>query len=105
MEKPNIDYILKLARGEENVKLKLIKVLQYELPIEMEAYYENIKSNQWQQAAFHVHKIKHKIAILGLEETYLMAEKYENQLSENRTDLQRDFENNLKLILHFVNSL
>ena len=64
MEQPNIDYILKLARGEESIKLKLIKVLQYELPIEIEAYFENIKSNQWQQSAFHVHKIKHKIKFM-----------------------------------------
>ncbi len=105
MEEPNIEYILLLARGEESIKLKLIKVLQYELPIEIDAYYENIKSNQWQQAAFHVHKIKHKIAILGLEDTYLMAEKYEYQLSENRTDLQTDFENTLTLMLNFVNNL
>lgn len=105
MEEPNIEYILKLAQGEESIKLRLINVLQYELPLEIEAYYENITLKQWQKAAFHVHKIKHKIAILGLEETYLMAKQYENQLSENRTDLQSDFENNLKLMLNFVNSL
>ena len=35
MEEPNIEYILKLAQGEEIIKLKLIKVLQYELPIEI----------------------------------------------------------------------
>lgn len=105
MEQPNIDYILKLARGEESIKLKLIKVLQYELPIEIEAYFENIKSNQWQQTAFHVHKIKHKIAILGLEENYAIAEKYETQLAENKKDLQTDFENTLTLMQNFVNSL
>jgi hypothetical protein len=105
MEEPNIEYILKLSGGEESVRRRLITVLQYELPIEIEGYYTNIKSNQWQQAAFHVHKIKHKIAILGLEENYAMAEIYENQLAENRRDLQIEFEKTLTLMLNFVNSL
>ena len=105
MEEPNIEYILKLSGGEESVRCRLITVLQYELPIEIEGYYTNIKSNQWQQAAFHVHKIKHKIAILGLEENYAMAEIYENQLAENRRDLQIEFEKTLTLMLNFVNSL
>lgn len=105
MEEPNIEYILKLARGEESVRRRLVNVLQYELPVEIEGYYTNIKSNQWQQAAFYVHKIKHKIGILGLEESYAMAEIYETQLAENRTDLQTDFEKTLPLMLNFVNSL
>jgi len=105
MEEPNIEYLLKLARGEESITLKLINILKYELPIEIEAYYGKIKSNQLQQAAFHVHKLKHKIAILGLEQTYFMTEKYETQLSENRKNLQKDFERTLPLILNFVNSL
>jgi hypothetical protein len=105
MEKPNIEYILKLSGTEESVRLKLINVLKYELPIEMEAYYANINVEQWQQAACHVHKIKHKMAILGLHDSYTYADVYEKQLSENTKELQSDFENSLTLMLNFVNSL
>ncbi len=105
MERPNIEYILKLSGNEESVKLKLIRVLKYELPIEIEAYGACIALNNCQQAAFYVHKIKHKIAILGLTKTYHMSEKYEIQLSENRKELQNDFENALTVMLNFVNNL
>ncbi|MFC6876018.1 Hpt domain-containing protein [Flavobacterium myungsuense] len=105
MEEPNIKYILKLSGNDESVRLKLINVLKYELPLEIEAYYATINQNQLQQAVFHVHKIKHKMAILGLENSYSSAEIYENQLSENRVELQSKFENTLTLMLNFVNSL
>lgn len=105
MEKPNIEYIVKLAGNEESVRLKLIRVLKYELPIEIEAYSASIALNNWQQAAFYVHKIKHKVAILGLTRTYHMSEKYEIQLSDNRRELQKDFENALSVMQNFVNNL
>lgn len=105
METPNLNYIEKLAANDEKLKQKLIDILQFELPTEIDAYFANIKGNNLQQAAFHVHKIKHKIAILGFEEKYLMAEKYEFQLAENKRELQTEFEDTLALILNFINSL
>jgi hypothetical protein len=105
MEEPNIEYIIKLSGNDESVRRKLINVLKYELPLEIEAYYANVNLNQLQQAAFHVHKIKHKMAVLGLQDSYASAEIYEDQLSENRMELQSKFENTLTLMLNFVNSL
>jgi hypothetical protein len=49
MEEPNIKYILKLSGNDESVRLKLINVLKYELPLEIEAYYATINQNQLQQ--------------------------------------------------------
>jgi hypothetical protein len=42
-----------------------------------------------------VHKLKHKISILGLEKSYL-AEEYESNLKNNSTNLHSDFESILK---------
>lgn len=105
MEAPNLDYIAKLAANDEKIKQKLIDILQFELPTEIDAYFANIKANDLQQAGSLVHKIKHKIAILGLEEKYSIAEKYEIHLYENKRELQTEFEDTLALILNFINSL
>ncbi len=77
MEKPNIEYILKLARGNDAVKQKLIDTL----------------------------KDEHKIAILGLEKSYYLAEDHENELLNGKKKLQQEFEDTLTLIQNFVNSL
>ena len=105
MEQPNIEYIIKLSGNEEIVKQKLINVLKYELPLEIEAYYVSIRLNKMKQTAFCVHKLKHKIGILGLEQSYYIGEEYENQLIKNEKKLQIEFEKILSLIQNFVNYL
>jgi hypothetical protein len=43
-----------------------------------------------------VHKLKHKISILGLEKSYYIAEEYENNLNDSLIILQIEFEAILK---------
>ena len=105
MEHPNIEYIIKLSGSEETIKNKLINILKYELPLEIDAYCVSIQVNKMKQAASCVHKLKHKIGILGLEESYYIAEEYENQLAENNKNLQIEFEKILTLMQNFVNCL
>ncbi len=105
MERPNLDYIIKLSGNEEVIRVKLINVLKYELPLEIDAYYVSVHLNKMMQAAACVHKLKHKIGILGLEKSYYIAEEYENDLVKNEKKLQIEFESILNLIHDFVNSL
>ena len=105
MEQPNMDYLNKLSGNDETIKLKLTNILKKELPLEIAAYYGSILLKKRKLAAECVHKLKHKIALLGLEESYYMAEEYENQLVKNEIELQTEFENCLKVMQHFVNSL
>ncbi|MGL2965814.1 Hpt domain-containing protein [Flavobacterium sp. XGLA_31] len=105
MEQPNLDYILKLSGNDETIKRKLIDTLKYELPLEIDAYYLSIHLNKWKQAASCVHKLKHKIGILGLEESYYIAEDYEKELIKSGKKLQAEFENRLTLMQNFVNRL
>ena len=105
MEQPNIDYIIKLSGNQEIIKQKLINVLKYELPLEIDAYNVSMHLNKMKQSASCVHKLKHKIGILGLEESYHIAEEYENQLTKNEKKLQSEFEKILILIQNFVNYL
>jgi hypothetical protein len=105
MEVPNIDYIKKMSGDDETIKLKLISILKFELPLEIDAYYNSIQQKKMEQTAACVHKLKHKIGLLGLEEGYCLAEKYENQLAKNNTLSQIEFEYVLTSMQNFVNCL
>ncbi|MBC7522918.1 MAG: Hpt domain-containing protein [Flavobacterium sp.] len=105
MELPNIEYIIKLSGNDESVKDKLISVLKYELPLEITAYYNSILLNDNNQTIFCVHKLKHKIGILGLDKGYYIAEEYENQLKENTNKMQNTFEKIIISIQNFVDFL
>lgn len=105
MEEPNIEYINKLSRNEEAIKQKFIAILKFELPIEIDAYYISLHLKRWSQTKQCIHKLKNKIAILGLEKRYHLADEYENSDQSNREDLQIEFEKTLQLMLYFVNCI
>jgi hypothetical protein len=105
MEIPNIEYINKLSRNDEAIKQKFIRILKDELPIEIDAYYVSLHLNKWGQTKECIHKLKNKIAILGLENSYYLADEYEKSEQSSRKDLQIVFEKTLTLMHHFVNHL
>lgn len=105
MEQPNSEYINQLAGDNQEFKLKVISILKRELPEEV-AFYENqIQSKNYKLAAESVHKLKHKVSILGLEKSYYIAEEYEDNLKEQSTELQSEFESILKAMQDFVDTL
>ena len=105
MEIPNLNYINALAGDSNDFKLKIISVLKKELPTEVASYHKQIKNKNYLIAAGCVHKLKHKISVLGLEKSYYLAELFENNLKENSTNLQIDFEKILKTMELFVEEL
>jgi hypothetical protein len=105
MENPNIDYIIKLSRNDEGVKQKFINILKFELPIEIDAYYVSLHLHKREQTAECIHKLKNKIAILGLEKNYHDADDYEKSIRNGGNKLQIEFEKTLTLMQNFVNLL
>lgn len=105
MEQPNLNYINEISGDDTEFKNKMIGILKKELPLEIELYHEKLQANQWVEAALMVHKIKHKISILGLEKSYYIAEKFEINLKNNSTDLIQDFEAVLQSMQNFVANL
>jgi HPt (histidine-containing phosphotransfer) domain-containing protein len=105
MEKPNFSYIDNLSGGDEDFKIQLLGVLKAEFPKEKEQYLNHIKENDYKSAASDVHKIKHKISILGLEKSYEIASKYEGNLKNNSMDLSEDFEEILDIISDFLDNI
>lgn len=105
MEKANSDYIDQLSDGNIEFRNKIIRILKRELPEEINTYYNHIQSENYILAAASVHKLKHKIAILGLEKSYYLAEQYEINLKDNSLHLNSDFEAVLKVMQEFVGIL
>lgn len=91
-EQPNLDYIEKLADGDSAIKQRLLLVLKHEFPLEVAKYKANIASSNYLQASENVHKIKHKIGLLGLENSYYLSQIYEKNLRNNLNTNQVDFE-------------
>jgi len=105
VEQPNLSYIHQLSAGNTTFKEKLIAVIKEEFPDEKAVYSTNIQAKNYKEAAENVHKIKHKISILGLEESYEVALAFENHLKEGDTDLKEDFENILNVISDYLVTL
>jgi len=101
-EQPNMSYIHQLSGGDKEFEAKLLSVVKRELPEEVNVYRKNIIEQNFTEAASNVHKIKHKISILGLEKSYEYAESYENELRDGISKSDSGFEEILKQMLLFI---
>lgn len=98
----NLVYIDKLANGDENFKMRLIQVIKAELPVEIDVYNTYITDRNYTSAAGMVHKIKHKIIVLGLDNCYTIAEKHEQNLKNNSCHLNSKFEEIINNMLAYI---
>ena len=107
MEKPNLQYIEKLARGDESVKKALIDVIKEEFPGEKLAYQNSLEKKDFKEIEGHVHRIKHKFSILGLEKSYHIANEFEYKLREHNLDenQKEDFDKILSLITEYLKTV
>lgn len=104
-EQPNLEYLHNLSRGNKEFEAKLLKVFKLELPEEKTTYLTNIKFGDLQAAASNVHKLKHKIGILGLEASYRFAESYEEELRNNESEKHPKFVEILQKMVDFIVNL
>lgn len=105
MEKPNLNYINDLAGDDDDFRAKLVGVIKSELPTEIAEYTASITNNNYVKAVSHVHKLKHKISVMGMEESYYLAEQFENELKESKTSLAPKFNEVLTLMQEFATAL
>ena|SRR5690606_5467117 len=105
METPNFSYIDDLAGGDMEFRDKLLSLLKKELPGEIDLYAKTIAEKDFKRSAEAVHKIKHKITILGLEKTHSMAEKYEEELKEGNAGFHKEFLEILKNMTIFLEKI
>ena len=105
MEQPNLSYIHSMSGGDIAFEQKLIGIIKQEFPNEKKVYFNNISNKNYKLAAENVHKLKHKISILGLEKSYDISVAFENNLLEGNTALQNEFESILTIITNYLHKL
>lgn len=107
MEKPNLNYINQLARGDQSVKEDLLLVIKTEFPEDLQTYQNSLVNFNFKNIEDIVHRIKHKFSILGLEKAYNNAVAFELSLREEVMDAeqQRSFENTLSTISNFISTI
>tara|TARA_R110000764_G_scaffold47996_1_gene106787 strand:- start:361 stop:681 length:321 start_codon:yes stop_codon:yes gene_type:complete len=105
LDKPNLKYLYTLSRGDKSFEKKLIAVLKSELPDEISTYKKNLSQSDFLQIAENVHKLKHKISILGLIESYEFALLYEEEVKVGNINQSKKFEEILAVMLQFVQKL
>ena len=105
MEHPNINYINDLAGDDTDFKDKLILIIKTELPEEIKSYNTLMEAKNYKLTAALVHKIKHKVSILGLVEGYRVSEQFEMSLKNGVPVLQKDFEEILSVMINYVTNL
>lgn len=103
MEQPNLNYIRELSGGDEVFESKLISIMKRELPEEFEEFKQNFEEKNFTKTAENVHKLKHKISILGLTEGYEEAALFESDL-KNHQDGKR-YESFVKVIKSMLDFL
>ncbi len=105
MEKPNLKYIKKLSGGDSKFENKLLTVIKQEFPDELSEFKNNIDRNNYKEAAQNVHKLKHKISILGLEKSYFLADEFENDLKNEDPSRSNEFVEVLNQISAFLETI
>ena len=101
-ETPNLSYLEKISKGNRLFVKALIDIIKRELPNEITSYHLHLSNGDLIQTAGDVHKINHKIKILGLENSFNIAEQYRLNLLQNRQVLKIDFEHILKVLSLYI---
>jgi len=104
-EQPNFSYINQLSGDDLAFKAKLIDIIKTELPKEINQYLLHLNNHKYKLASNDVHKLKHKIIILGLELDYRLATAYESDLKVENTSKKNDFLKVLETMTNFIEKL
>ena len=90
-ETPNLEYVDNLADGDVGFRLKFIGILKEEFPMEKKEYESSMDDSLFREGSEHVHKIKHKLNVLGLHEAYTLAVQHENELRNGNYSFKQEF--------------
>ena len=105
MEKPNLNYVNNLSEDDKDLKELLIDVIKTEFPEEKKKYYQSYYNKEFKKIEENVHRLKHKISILGLEKSYEIANEYEHNLRVKSIDKSDDFDIILLVITEYLKTV
>ncbi len=104
-EQPNLSYVHELSGGDHDFEKNFLRIVKRELPLDAERFRENIAAENFKEAAANVHKLKHKISILGLEDSHRLAQEYELQLREGVNKLENSFLEILDAMMNYLEKI
>ena len=102
---PNLLKIEEISDGDTAFKGKMLDVIKSEFPKDKASYISLMKNKDYQECSKLVHKIKHKINLLGFIKGYHIALEYELDLKNDKLILEKDFELILERIEEFLKSV
>lgn len=94
-----------MSGGDTAFEKKIINIIKIEFPLEKEEYFKNFNAKNFKLTADNVHKLKHKISILGLDKSYEIASAFENDLLKGSTSLNQEFKSILINITNYLQQL
>lgn len=103
--KPNLTYIKQLANGNVAFERRILGVLKRELPEEVESFREALRKLDYVSAAMLVHKIKHKVSLLGMENGYDLTTKFEDELRDGDVKKLAEFEQILDIMKTYLEGI
>ncbi|QTE21762.1 Hpt domain-containing protein [Polaribacter cellanae] len=86
MEKPNLNYIQQISGGDKDFEASMLTILKEEFIKELSLIKKNFKKEDYIQLSFNIHKIKHKISILGMEKSFELASEIEQEIKNGNTE-------------------
>ena len=101
---PNLNYIKEMSEGDAAFEENLLKVMKSEFKRDSKVYVDDFSKAHYLKCAQMVHKMLHKITILGLLEGHKMAKKHEEALKKSDTKYHSEFLEILKAMSNFLES-
>ena len=105
MESPNLRYLDDLAGTDLAFRGQMLQIIRSELEQERKAYAFALEHKNWKEAGDWVHKMKHKIGILGLKAGYRLTQRYEEGLRREDPALSDGFEAILEQMEAYLKSI
>lgn len=91
MEAPNLNFFQKLSNGDHQFMMRLTNTLKMEFTNDKNLYLDALDQKDFKKMKFIVHRIKHKVGLLGLTKSYNVVVEYENDLIDEDLKLKDKF--------------
>ncbi|MFC4268115.1 Hpt domain-containing protein [Polaribacter marinivivus] len=98
MEKPNMQVIEEISGNDEDFKKNLLEIIKKEFSKEFENYNHSYLKKDFEEASECVHKLKHKISLLGFKEELQKAALFEKEVKKGNLELHENFIDTLNKI-------
>lgn len=91
MESPNLNFFLKLSNEDRQFMMRLTNTLKMEFTNDKNLYFDALAQKDYKKMKFIVHRIKHKVGLLGLTKSYNVVIEFENDLINENLKLKDKF--------------